>query len=90
MLFVSFVIFNIVSFYFIIKRAKKQSGAFAEQFNANFNNAQQAQTDHEGQAVKCEACGSYVASELSIRRQIKGRETYFCSNECENGFANEG
>jgi YHS domain-containing protein len=39
--------------------------------------------------VKDPVCGMYMDSRLAVRFEDKGRQLYFCSDECRTTFINE-
>lgn len=44
---------------------------------------------HGGDMVKDPVCGLYLPKDMAIRKVIRGREFYFCSEECKRRFMGE-
>ena len=81
-MFTKLIIFLIVVYFigkFLLRRFIKNSVR-------NFENATGVREVKEGTTVRCVKCGSYVASELSV----KGRGLYFCSDECKEEYIKNG
>ena len=76
-LFLFFIVYNVSRLYFMMKKVKEQSEEM-------FTDDRTRKTYTEGDTVKCNECGSYVAAELSIAVNKNGEELYFCSPECKD------
>jgi uncharacterized protein len=68
---IAYVIYLVIKSYQSLKKSKKAS---------------QKPNSKPGIMVKDEVCNTYLPKEEAIKEIYKGKEYYFCSNECRQKF----
>jgi len=68
---IAYLIYIAVKFYQSLTKSKKSS---------------QKPSSKPGVMVKDEVCKTYLPKEDAIKEHYKGKEYYFCSNECREKF----